>query len=1181
MNISPEPIDRYYVGGSLQVDNRTYVTRRADRDFYEGLKAGEFCYVLNSRQMGKSSLGVRTMARLEFEDIACAYIDITSIVDVNITEDKWYAGLIRKLLKSFEIDSNINLKNWLSERNFLSSVQRFSEFIETVVLAKPNQKFVIFIDEIDSILQLGSPADDFFAYIRSCWNDRATKPEYNRLTFAILGVATPSDLMQDRRRTPFNIGRAIELNGFSFYEAQPLVIGLAPKAENPQAVLQEILVWTGGQPFLTQKVCQLIAQSDVLIRAESETELVSSVIRTNIIEDWQIHDRPEHLETIRNRIFKSIEKQTARLLGIYQQILINGEIDPDNSREQIELRLTGLVVKFDNKLKVYNRIYREVFNRDWLDQALIELRPYAESLNAWVASEYQDESRLLRGLALHDALKWSVDRNLNSEDYRFLSASQAAALEIETQENVTLAAAKKVAEFSLTQAQRQMRELLEEEDRAKQRLIKTEQSIKVGSIVFAIMAAAIVAGGFWLKRSMDNVKLAGIRLASIESKAALSDHQGLEAMVQAVRAGKKLRELDNKSVETKNEEIQALQVLQESNYRVLEQNRLQGHTSYVMSASFSPDSSKIVTASADKTAWIWAVQGNFLFKLIGHTSYVTSASFSPDGSKIVTASADKTARVWDLQGKLLSTITGHTSSVRSANFSPDGRKIVTASADKTARVWDLQGKLLSTLIGHTSDVRSANFSPDGSKIVTASGDRATRIWDNQGKLLKTLTGHTSYVTNANFSPDGSKIVTASGDKTARIWDTKGTLLSTLTDHTSDVRSANFSPDGSKIITASDDKTARIWNVKDTLFTTLTILRGHTKSVWSARFNPDGNKIVTASDDNTARIWDVQGSLLTTLRGHTKSVWSAMFNPDGNKIVTASDDNTALIWDVQGKLLATLKGYTGEISHDGSKIVTAANDNRAIIWDVKGKELKELDKRHTRIIRSARFNPDGNKIVTASDDSTARIWDVQGSLLATLRGHTKSVWSARFSPDGSKIVTASDDNTARIWDVQGNLLATLIHSGSVISAVFSPNGSKIVTASDDNTAGIWDVQGNLLATLTGHTSSIRSATFSFDGSKIVTASDDKTARIWDVQGNLLATLTGHTKSVWSAMFSPDGSKILTASQDNTARMWDRIDSLDTNLDRLLTRSCKRLHDYLATNPTVKPEDRELCGIKKVE
>jgi hypothetical protein len=80
---------------------------------------------------------------------------------------------------------------------------------------------------------------------------------YKRLTFALLGVATPPDLIADKNRTPFNIGRAIQLRGFELHEAIPLIPGLQEIASQPQALLAEILSWTGGQPFLPQKLCRL------------------------------------------------------------------------------------------------------------------------------------------------------------------------------------------------------------------------------------------------------------------------------------------------------------------------------------------------------------------------------------------------------------------------------------------------------------------------------------------------------------------------------------------------------------------------------------------------------------------------------------------------------------------------------------------------------------------------------------------------------------------------------------------------------------------------------------------------------------------------------------------------------------------------------------------------------------
>jgi hypothetical protein len=83
------------------------------------------------------------------------------------------------------------------DREMLPPLQRLSEFIEDVLLAEFSQNLVIFIDEIDSIIKINFK-EDFFAFIRACYNQRVDNPEYNRLTFCLLGVATPSDLIGDK-----------------------------------------------------------------------------------------------------------------------------------------------------------------------------------------------------------------------------------------------------------------------------------------------------------------------------------------------------------------------------------------------------------------------------------------------------------------------------------------------------------------------------------------------------------------------------------------------------------------------------------------------------------------------------------------------------------------------------------------------------------------------------------------------------------------------------------------------------------------------------------------------------------------------------------------------------------------------------------------------------------------------
>ncbi len=356
MSLPPRSLEFFVAGGTLKPNTPSYVERPADDELFNLALAGEFCYVLTPRQMGKSSLMIRTAQRLRAKGVRTVIIDLTEIGLVPI--EAWHLGLLTELSRALRL--SVDLEAWWQERASLGQVQRFSNFLRDGVLREVKEQVVIFIDEIDTTLNLDF-RDDFFAAIRAMYNVRARDSEFNRLTFVLLGVASPSDLIEDRTRTPFNIGQGITLQDFSQADAAVLQDGLETvHPDQGEAMFSRVYHWTNGHPYLTQKLCQAIARADNGVWAEGRIdELVDRLFLAREV------SKEANLKFVRDKIL--LHPQNRQLLDLYRQVHKGEKIaDNEQSLSQNRLKLSGLVKVEDGCLQVRNEIYRQVFNLDWI-----------------------------------------------------------------------------------------------------------------------------------------------------------------------------------------------------------------------------------------------------------------------------------------------------------------------------------------------------------------------------------------------------------------------------------------------------------------------------------------------------------------------------------------------------------------------------------------------------------------------------------------------------------------------------------------------------------------------------------------------------------------------------------------------------------------------------------------------
>ncbi|MDR3689923.1 MAG: AAA-like domain-containing protein [Fimbriimonas sp.] len=1027
---SPQP-DFFVTGGTIPPGAGSYVERSADSELFESLMAGEYCYVLNARQMGKSSLAVHMIARLREAGVRTAFIDLTRIGGSSTGPDQWYAGLTVETGRALGLRAESGA--FLAKNMILGPSQRFLSFLQEVALPADAAPLVVFIDEVDAARGLSFNADELFTGIRQLYNGRASESELGRLTFCLLGAALPSDLIRDPRTTPFNIGRRIDLRDFTWEEARPFAAALGPDGER---LLKAVLYWTGGHPYLTQNICSKLAVG----KAGDVDELVLSEYLSD-----RARDTDSNLADVGNRLLgrgdPSVDdRQRAETLGAYDLVLRQKDVADDESYPPAaRIKMSGAAKVDGGILRPRNRIYERAFDRKWVKENVPgeELRRQRVSFWAGVLRTATVSGVVLavvmalalvalRSAILAGRLEHQAQTARDIARYGEYVSTMRNMNELRSQHNLMLISrALDSHKFDLWRgwewkfwnhyAHRELRIIDTGKYGMSTFLISPDGKYGIvpsnyGAGVFDVESGKLISHtgvGSWSPQWLRDSK----RFLAFGSDEILRLYDAETGSVLGTATVPGLRGAGGHCVLPGDH--QAILVKYGEPVRVdLPSMKTEP---FPHESGLFVDSYEGVSPDGSLVAW----------HVLGQTDHTLSIRQTSSGQVL------KNIDVGENFGTIC--------------FSPNGKQVSVGTMSGALVMYDIQsGGLVCKQKLFSAAVRAIDYSRDRNMIAASGGSR-------EGALLR-LDGHSFHEVRRFAECGEMEFIPGRQEVSVPYWSVRIYPL----DAGPDVPEAQVEHDYANPILLADG-TLIVSNLKgyreisvtdDGFSVSPNLAQVELDATHLEKISP-GRITITDAQANTVLV-DASPLDTPVFAGPTGAI-AAFFEGNLHVFLPRADSKPLLI-----KPLA--RPLTVAFSSDNSRMAVSCRDGSIAVYrTTDGKCIWTAYDPRRLVVYQFAFSPDGTRLCAASDSDVADIYEVAtGIQQISLIGHSQSVTSIAWSPDGTRIATGSFDTTIRLWDARTGADFGIIgkHDLGVVALSFVHKGRTLMSYGLDGVAKLW-------------------------------------------------------------------------------------------------------------------------------